>query len=80
MSDLKNQKYRQVFEATIAQLTIRRRTDPKFTIEDLRQLLHTEYTHQGNDWVGRGSLAQVVQSATIAAYEQFLTEWQNEET
>ncbi len=78
MSDLREQKYRQVFEATLAQLAARRRADPHFTIKELEQLLHSEYIHQGNDWVGKGSLAEIVQGATIAAYESFLAEWQRE--
>ncbi len=78
MPDLKEQKYRQVFEATVAQLTMRRRSDPHFTINELEQLLQSEYIHQGNDWVGKGSLADIVSGATIAAYESFLADWQNE--
>jgi len=78
MSDFKQDKYKETFEATINMLTNRRAKDPSFSLADLEKLMKTEYINQGNDWVGRGSLQDIVVDATLAAYEVFYSEWKNE--
>ncbi len=77
MGDLKEKHYKEVFDATFAQLTLRRRLK-QLSLEECRKLLETEYINQGNDWVGRGSLQEIVSSATIAAYEVFIVNWEQE--
>lgn len=76
MSDLREKQYQHTFEATIAQLTLRRRIQGDFTLSECAKLLETEYINQGNNWIGRGSLQDIVLQATIAAYEVFIAEWQ----
>jgi hypothetical protein len=76
--NMRERHYQETYDATIAQLTIRRRLDQNFTIDECQKHLQTEYINQGNDWVGRGSLQHIVQEATIAAYEAFIAEWRSE--
>ena len=76
----KDQKYDEVFEGTCAYVTLRRQTDPNFTIEMLDGLLETQYTYQGQGWSGTGEMGHVVTSATVAAYEHMLVEWRKELT
>ena len=76
--NMRERHYRETYDATIAQLTMRRRLDKDFTIKECQKHLETEYISQGNDWVGRGSLQHIAQEATIAAYEAFIAEWQSE--
>ncbi len=75
MSDLKEKQYQETFDAITAQLTMRRRLDKSFDLDECRRLLHTEYINDGNDFIGRGTLQDIVQQATIAAYEAFIAEW-----
>lgn len=76
MEDIKEKLYRETFDAIIAQVTYRRRTDRTFDAHEIKKLLETAYVNLGNDWVGRGSLYDTVQEATIAAYESVLAELQ----
>jgi len=79
-SELKKQKYDQTFEATLNHLEMRRLKDPSFTLDELEELIETEYINMGNDWSGRGSLYHVTQKAKLAAYEIFHSEWKQEES
>ena len=72
------QQYNQVFEAVCRRVQRRRQTDPDFTLERLRGVLETQYVYQGNDWVGRGAVANTTIAATIAAYEHLLAEWEQQ--
>lgn len=67
-------KYRETYESLIRFLHHRLRTDPNFTVEDLRGFLKDAYVRIGNDWIGHGPLFDATQSATIAAYEVVLAE------
>lgn len=78
IEDWRQRKYREVFEQTCIHLELRRRTDPGFTIDHVEGLLRTAYIDQGNDWVGRGGLHEIIQAATIAAYEHALAEWRSQ--
>lgn len=71
-------KYREVFDQTCAELDLRRRSDPQFTVDALRGLLATAYVNEGNDWIGRGAVHDLTQAAIIAAFEHTLAEWQAE--
>jgi hypothetical protein len=77
--DWRERKYDEVFRWTRAHLQQRRQLDASFTREYLQQLLETEYVNEGNDWTGRGVLGNIVQSATIAAYEAFLQDWKEQD-
>jgi hypothetical protein len=72
-----DRKYREIYESLTQFLHNRLRTDPNFTVEDLRGFLKDAYVRIGNDWIGHGPLFDATQSATIAAYEAVLAEWEH---
>lgn len=72
------QKYLEVYESLYQFLHQRLRSDPEFTIADLRGFLKDAYVRIGNDWIGQGALFEATQSATIAAYEAVLAECADE--
>lgn len=76
--DVLERRYRTLYASLHAELLERRRTDPNFTIDDVRGFLRDAYLRQGNDWIGHGVLFHVTQDATIAAYEAVLAEWEAE--
>lgn len=78
IKDWQARKYREVFDQTCAQLETRRLTDPTFTFQEAQGLLESAYIDQGNDYIGRGSVVEIVQAAVIAAYEKVLAEWDGE--
>ena len=75
ISDWQESKRRETFESTVAGLENRRKVDPAFTLEDAVSSLEHLYVLEGNDWLGRGELGDIVTSATIAGYEHFVFEW-----
>ncbi len=75
VSDWQEDKRRATFESTVSGLENRRRVDPCFRLEDAVSALEHLYVLEGNDWLGRGELGDIVTSATIAGYEHFIFEW-----
>ncbi|MFW6149183.1 MAG: hypothetical protein ACOC6D_04935 [Atribacterota bacterium] len=43
-------------------------------------MIELAYVRRGNDWVGRGLLKHIEESATIAAFEHMLVEWKKGQT
>jgi len=78
MADWRDQKYTEVFGETLNGLQRRRAVDPAFSIEDVENQLVHLYVLDGNDWLGRGALGDIISEATIAAYELFIEEWKIE--
>jgi hypothetical protein len=78
LDELQERKYIQVFEDVCHFVVRQKCVNPNFNIGDLERLLDTAYTRAGNDWVGRGAVADIVNAATIAAYEHTLAEWRKE--
>jgi hypothetical protein len=78
LDELQERKYIQVFEDACHFVARQRYANPNFSIIDLERLLDAAYTRAGNDWVGRGTVADIVNAATIAAYEHTLAEWRKE--
>jgi hypothetical protein len=74
-SDWRDEKREEVFESSLKGLENRRRVDKSFTLDDAKSSLNHLYILEGNDWLGRGELGDIVASATIAAYEHFIHEW-----
>ena len=74
-TDWREEKRESVFESTLRGLENRRKVDPGFTLADARSSLDHLYILDGNDWLGRGELGDIVSQATIAAYEHFIQEW-----
>ena len=72
------EKYKQVFEEELLGLERRRAHDPSCTIADIEGILKNLYIMDGNDWIGRGQVQDTTLSATIAAYEHFISEWKKE--
>ncbi len=68
-------KYAEVLEEELRGLERRIQNDSSCTLESVQGILSNLYIHEGNNWEGRGRLQDVVLSATIAAYEQFIAEW-----
>ncbi len=78
MAEWHDDKYKEIFEGTLNGLYRRRAVDPKFAIGDAEHQLEHLYILDGNDWLGRGELGDIVSQATIAAYELFIHEWKSE--
>lgn len=72
------QKEEEIFEGTLKSLETRRRKDPHYTLQSAQAELDHFYIQDGNNWLGRGELGDVIMSATIAAYEHFIFEWRRE--
>ena len=66
-------KYRETFEQELRGLERRLKADPSCTAENLKGILRNLYIMDGADLDGRGSLQDTINSATIAAYEYFLS-------
>ena len=77
-TDWRERKSEETFESSLKGLENRRKIDPGFSLEDARSALEHLYILEGNDWLGRGELGDIVTAATIAAYEHFIAEWQKE--
>ncbi len=77
-TDWQDEKQQEVFEGTLKGLEARKRKDPKFTLETAQAELNHFYIQDGNNWLGRGELGDIVISATIAAYEHFISEWRSQ--
>lgn len=73
--DWRETKRTEVFESTLAGLENHRKADPTFDIGEVKSTLRHLYVAEGNDWLGRGELGDIVYSSQIAAYEHFIHEW-----
>jgi len=77
-TDWREEKQEEIFEGTLRGLENRRKADKGFTAADAKSFLTHLYILEGNDWLGRGELGDIVASATVAAYEHFIEEWNAE--
>jgi len=76
--DWRETKYSKIFEEELRGLQRRREADPLCTIEDIEGVLRHLYKNDGDDWLGRGEVADITMAATIAAYEDFIAQWKSE--
>jgi len=74
----RNLKFNETFEDEIRGLTRRRKSDPRFSIEDIEDALKNLYIMDGADQGGRGCLQDTVMAAKIAAFEHFIAQWRAE--
>ena len=74
------QTYQEVFDDETRLLVRRRVADVSCTIDDVQGILDSLYVLDGNNATGRSSVQQIELSATIAAYEAFIHQWQKELT
>ena len=68
-------KYKEIFEQETRGLIRRRQADSACKIEDIEGILRNLYIMDGADHDGRGTLQDTIMAATIAAYEQFISDW-----
>ena len=73
-----DQKYEEVFQSVCDYVDYQRQHDPGFTIHKLQKMLETEYVNQGNGWTGKSDVQEIISSATIAAYQHKIVEWNKE--
>jgi len=71
----KDIKYSEVFEQELRGLERRREADRGCRKEDIQGILNNLYIMDGADAGGRGCLQDIIMSATIAAYEHFIAQW-----
>lgn len=74
----REETYRRIFESTVQYIKNMRSTDPAFGIQELENLLQSEYDLQGLAWEGRGEVGEIRIEATIAAMQQELVRWKKE--
>jgi hypothetical protein len=71
-------KYEETFEQELRGLE-RRRSATSCAIAEIEEQLESLYKLDGDNWIGRGEVQDIVMSATLAAYEHFLAEWRRED-
>ncbi len=65
-------KYEEVFEQELRGLE-RRLSATGCPLEEIEGQLESLYRLDGDNWLGRGEVQDIVMSATLAAYEHFLS-------
>lgn len=70
--------FRRVLESRLLLLEERRRKDPDFSLEDVEKVLSDSYRRQGLGWAGKSPVQEITESATVAAYEIFISNWKEE--
>jgi len=78
--DWEEKKYQEVFDDETRLLVRRRASDASCSIDDIQGILDSLYVLDGNNATGRSCVQQIEISATIAAYEAFIYQWQKELT
>ncbi|MCL2193469.1 MAG: hypothetical protein FWB78_08750 [Treponema sp.] len=78
MSDWRDVKYNDIFEAEIRGLERRRANDPDFAVADVEGKLRHLRILDGADQGGRGGVQDETLAATLAAHEIFLSQWKSE--
>jgi hypothetical protein len=80
VSPWKATRYDETYQATLISLERRHREDDTFSLADARRVLGDLYVQDGNNWVGRGELQDIVMQATIDAYECFIAGWEADDS
>ncbi len=70
--------YIETFEATIRAIEYRKKSDPKYTLNELLSQLEAMYVIDGNNYGGRSIAAQTDLEASIAAMQFMVSQWQKE--
>jgi hypothetical protein len=70
--------YEDVFEDICSYIDKRKRMDDSFTIVELKKMLDEAYQKRGMDWIGKGHVQFIIESATIAAMEHKFVEWEKQ--
>jgi len=75
--DWREKKFNEIFENVCAGIEWRMKNDQSFSVKHLEESLKSLYIQEGNNWDGRGEVAEVTLTATIAAFEHMLAEINN---
>ena len=75
-TDWEDRAYTYIFEEEIRGLKRRKAHDPSLTVDELKGILDSLYTSEGNNYEGRGPVGDITIAATIAAYERFIIDWE----
>jgi len=70
--------YEAAFEMASEYLATRREQDPAFTPAICAKMLETLYTNQGSNCIDKGTVQEIKEAGTIAAYEVFLQQWRDD--
>lgn len=82
MTDTANwdeETYDRVFDDICDYVEKRKQDDASFTLNVLKRMIDEAYQRRGMDWIGKGHLQFIIESATIAALEQKFVEWEKQE-
>ncbi len=71
--------YERVFDDICEYIEKRKQDDRSFTLNELQRMIDEAYQRRGMDWIGKGQLQFIIESATIAAFEQKFVEWDKEQ-
>ncbi len=75
MQDYTEIAFNETFDIVYNDITNKKNCDNSFDKDDLKDLLNTLYINEGNNWTGHGEIVMAKHSATIAACEAVLAEW-----
>ena len=70
--------YDNVYEDIRAYIEKRKQDDKTFNIIELKKMIDEAYVKRGMDWIGKGPVQFIIESATIAALEQKYVEWKKQ--
>ena len=77
-TDWDDETYDNVFEDICDYVEKRKKDDKSFSLDELKIMIDEAYVKRGMDWIGKGHLQFIIESATIAALEQKYAEWMKE--
>lgn len=69
ISEVMAASYDKTYDMVFNQLKNSMEKDSNYTLKDLRRFLDSQYTNEGNNWLGRSEVLDNTQAATIAAAE-----------
>ncbi len=75
--DIIEKKFEEVFEE-VCNYVDNQRKSSDFSLHDLKEMLNTEYINEGKGWTGRSEIQEAIVQATIAAYQEKIAQWENE--
>ena len=74
--DWEKRLYTETYAGMYAYIERRRREDPGFSREVLKEMVEMQYDKHSLGWVGKSRVEEIKEAATIAAYESYLISWE----